>query len=60
MWDGFTMRADMDLKKIISKILTILSRYRDERFTGKITVTFNFSQGSLRVVEFGAKHNMKF
>jgi hypothetical protein len=59
MWDGFTMRADMDLKKIISKILTILSRYRDERFTGKITVTFNFSQGGLGDVDFGTNHKMK-
>ena len=49
----------MDLKKIISKILTILSRYSDERFTGKITVTFNFSQGSLGVVDFGTNHKMK-
>ena len=59
MWDGFTMRADMDLKKIISKILTILSRYWDERFTGKITVTFNFSQGGLGDVDFGTNHKMK-
>jgi hypothetical protein len=49
----------MDLKTIIEKLLNILSRYRDEKFTGKVCVTFNFSQGGLGDVDFGAKHKLK-
>jgi hypothetical protein len=49
----------MDLKKTFGKLLATLSRYCDEKFTGKITVTFNFSQGGLGDVEFGTYHKMK-
>ena len=47
------------LKGIINKLSVILTRYREERFTGKVTVVFNFSQGAIADTEFGVKHKLK-
>ena len=35
------------LKGIINKLSVLLSRYRDERFTGKVTVVFSFFHGDI-------------
>jgi hypothetical protein len=47
------------IKAAVNKLSTILTRYSSERFTGQVTVTFNFSQGALGDVLFGVKHKFK-
>ena len=47
------------IKGVINKLMVILTRYQEDRFTGQVTLTFNFSQGTLGDVLFGANHKFK-
>ena len=44
------------IKGAINKLMTILTEYHTDKFTGQVTVTFNFSQGALGDVLFSVKH----
>ena len=47
------------IKGAINKLMTILARYCGDHLTGQVTVSFNFSQGTLMEVLYGENVRIK-
>jgi len=46
------------LRSVLDKVVGLLSEFKKSRYTGKVTLTFNFSQGGIGAVELTRKEQL--